>query len=223
MSCLRGPKIPTEERVMEKSLSEYKGFKWREMKRTVCYGLYYLGVRWLPPSYMVGYEVWRKLRYIVCRPMFDRCGENVNIESGAFIGSGRNISIGDNSGIGVNAFLSGAISIGKNVMMGKDVMIIGTNHEFLRTDLPMIEQGLQPNREIKIGDDVWIGARAIILSGVSIGSGVIIGAGSVVTKDIPDWAIAVGNPARVIRYRRPGDHPGRTQFLPDAQAVVNER
>jgi maltose O-acetyltransferase len=133
--------------------------------------------------------------------MFDRCGENVNIESGAFIGSGRNISIGDNSGIGVNAFLSGAISIGKNVMMGKDVMIIGTNHEFLRTDLPMIEQGLQANREIKIGDDVWIGARAIILSGVSIGSGVIIGAGAVVTKDIPDWAIAVGNPARVIRYR----------------------
>jgi len=74
-----------------------------------------------------------------------------------------------------------------------------------------MEQGFQPNRGIKIGDDVWIGARAIILSGVSIGSGVIIGAGAVVTKDIPDWAVAVGNPARVIRYRRAGDHTERTQ------------
>jgi acetyltransferase-like isoleucine patch superfamily enzyme len=69
----------------------------------------------------------------------------------------------------------------------------------------MMEQGFQQDKGIKIGDDVWIGARVIILPGVSIGSGVIIGAGAVVTKDIPDWAIAVGNPARVVRYRRPGD------------------
>ncbi len=106
----------------------------------------------------------------------------------------------------MNAFLSGAISIGKNVMMGNDVMIIGTNHEFLRIDIPMIEQELQPNRESKIGDDVWIGLRVFILPGVSIGSGVIVGAGAVVTKDIPDWAVAVGNPARVVRYRKTGSN-----------------
>jgi acetyltransferase-like isoleucine patch superfamily enzyme len=54
---------------------------------------------------------------------------------------------------------------------------------------------------VEIGHDVWIGANAIILSGVSIGSGAVIGAGAIVTKDIPPYAIAVGNPARVIRYR----------------------
>src|SRR4030042_3343364 len=190
---------------MEKCLTRgNRGFKWREMKRAVCYGLYYLGVRWLPPSYVPGYGVWRKLRYIVCRPLFDRCGQNVNIESRAYFGSGKNISIGDRSGIGVNAFISGTVSIGNDVMMGHDVMIIGENHEFSRTDITMTGQGLQPSKPIKIGNDVWIGARVVILPGVSIGSGVVIGAGAVITKDIPDWAIAVGNPGRIVRYRKTG-------------------
>ena len=187
------------------------GFNRREIKRAICYGLYYLGVRWLPPSYMVGYGVWRKLRYRVCRPLFDKCGKNVNIESGAYFGSGRHISIGDHSGIGVNAYISGPVSIGKNVMMGQEVMIFGRDHEFSRTDIPMIDQGFQQGKQVFIGDDVWIGARVIILPGVSIGSGVIIGAGTVVTKDIPDWAIAAGNPAKVVRYRRPGENPSFTQ------------
>jgi maltose O-acetyltransferase len=126
----------------------------------------------------------------------------VNIESAAYFGSGRDISIGDNSGIGVNAFISGTVSIGRNVMMGNDVMIIGTSHEISRTDIPMTEQGFQANQRINIGDDVWIGSRVIILPGVSIGSGVIIGAGAVVINDIPDWAVAVGNPAKVVRDRR---------------------
>jgi maltose O-acetyltransferase len=194
---------------MEKSLTTgNRGFKWREMKRAVCYGLYYLGVRWLPPSYVPGYGVWRKLRYIACRPLFDRCGQNVNIESRAYFGSGRHISVGDNSGIGVNSYILGPVSIGKNIMMGQDVMIFGMDHESSRTDIPMTDQGFQPEKQVTIGDDVFIGARVIILPGVSIGSGVIIGAGSVVTNDIPDWAVAVGNPARVVRYRKlyHGDH-----------------
>ncbi len=179
-----------------------RGFNRTQVKRTICYGLYYFGARWLPPSYTPGRSLWRKIRYRVCKSLFEKCGKNVNIESKAYFGSGRDISIGDNSGIGVNAFISGSVSIGRNVMMGNDVMIIGTSHEFSRTDIPMMEQGFQPDRQIKIGDDVWIGSRAIILSGVSIGSGVIIGAGAVVTNDIPGWAVAVGNPAKVVRHRR---------------------
>jgi maltose O-acetyltransferase len=140
---------------------------------------------------------------MVCKSLFEKCGKNVNIESTAYFGSGRDISIGDNSGIGVNAFISGTVSIGRNVMMGNDVMIIGTSHEISRTDIPMAEQGFQANQRINIGDDVWIGSRVIILPGVSIGSGVIIGAGAVVINDIPDWAVAVGNPAKVVRDRRP--------------------
>ena len=192
-----------EERGIGKSLPRVKrGFNRREIRRAICYGLYYFGARWLPPSYTPGRSLWRKIRYRVCKSLFEQCGRNVNIESAAYFGSGRGISIGDNSGIGVNAFISGAVSIGRNVMMGNDVMIIGTSHEFSRTDIPMMEQGFRPDRRIMIGDDVWIGSRAIILSGVSIGSGVIIGAGAVVTNDIPGWAVAVGNPAKVVRDRR---------------------
>ena len=193
-----------EERVIGGSLPRgRRGFNRREIKRAICYGLYYFGARWLPPSYTPGRSLWRKIRYRVCKSLFEKCGKNVNIESTAYFGSGRDISIGDNSGIGVNAFISGTVSIGRNVMMGNDVMIIATDHEFSRTDIPMTEQGFQPYyQRINIGDDVWIGSRVIILSGVSIGSGVIIGAGAVVTNDIPDRAIAVGNPAKVVRYRK---------------------
>ena len=164
--------------------------------------LYYALLRWLPPSDMPGGIIWRKMRYMTCRSLFAKCGSNVNVESKAFFHSGRHISIGDNSGIGVNCNLDGKVTIGKNVMMGPDVVAIARNHEFSQTTLPMIQQGYEEERPITIGDDVWIGTRVIILSGVSIGSGVVIGAGAVVTKDIPDWSIAAGNPARIIGSRK---------------------
>jgi len=74
---------------------------------------------------------------------------------------------------------------------------------------------------VNIGHDVWIGTNAIVLSGVSIGSGAVIGAGAVVTKDVPPYAIAVGNPARVVRYRFEADVieqllQSEWWFLPDA-------
>ncbi|MDH3026960.1 DapH/DapD/GlmU-related protein [Gordonia alkanivorans] len=65
----------------------------------------------------------------------------------------------------------------------------------------MIEQGYSARKPVVIGDDVWIGARVIILPGVTVGRGCVIGAGSVVAKDIPEYTIAAGNPCRVIRNR----------------------
>ncbi len=87
-----------------------------------------------------------------------------------------------------------------------DVVMIGENHQSAKRDVPMRLQGYKKFPPIRIEDDVWIGARVIVLPGVSIGKGAIIGAGAVVTKDVPAYAICVGNPARVIRFRDPDNN-----------------
>lgn len=73
----------------------------------------------------------------------------------------------------------------------------GTNHSWVKSST------LTPYKRVKVGNDVWIGVRAMIMGGVTIGDGAVIGAGSIVTKDIPPYAVAVGVPAKVIRYRFP--------------------
>ena len=89
------------------------------------------------------------------------------------------------------------------LMMGEDVLFLGSGHSFDRTDVPMGLQEDQQRTPLHIAGDVWIGARAIILPGCKrIGHGAIVGAGAVVTKDVPDWAIVGGNPAKVIKYRK---------------------
>jgi maltose O-acetyltransferase len=98
------------------------------------------------------------------------------------------------------------IIIGNHVLFGCEVTIRGGNH---RTDVvgrfmdTIIESEKRPedDRDVVIGDDVWVGDRAIILHGVTIGRGAVVGAGAVVTKDVPSYAIVGGVPARVIRYR----------------------
>jgi len=85
--------------------------------------------------------------------------------------------------------------------MGPVVISLTSDHGFNLTNVPMIKQPSLPPRKVTVGTDVWIGTRAIMFSGVTIGNGVIIGAGAVVTKDIPDYAISAGNPARIIHFR----------------------
>jgi len=180
---------------------EFKRSFLSRLKRAIFYFFYYFFARWLPLSYAPGGRVWRKIRLLICRNLFKTCGRNVIVETRARFLSGRTVSISDNSMIGENALIIGTVTIGANVLMAPDVVMISMNHEFLRTDIPMLQQGHQQEQPISIGDDVWIGARAIILPGVSVGSGVVIGAGAVVAKDIPDRAVVVGNPARITRYR----------------------
>ncbi len=131
--------------------------------------------------------------------MLESCGKGVNIESGAAFSP--KVTLGDYSGIGINAKIYGTCHIGRYVMMGTDVTIITRNHRFDRTDIPMMEQGFEEERPVYIGNDVWIGDRALILPGVHIGDGSIIAAGAVVTKDVPPYSIVAGVPARKIRDR----------------------
>jgi maltose O-acetyltransferase len=127
----------------------------------------------------------------------------VNVEHGAYFGSGGLVEIGDNSGLGVDCHVPVDIRIGSDVMMGPQVLIIGRsqNHKFDDVSIPMRLKGYQDALPVVIEDDVWLGVRVIVLPGIRIGRGVVIGAGAVVTKDVPPFAICVGNPARIIRFR----------------------
>ena len=95
----------------------------------------------------------------------------------------------------------GDIMIGDSVQIGPNVVIRASNHATARTDVPIWGQG-QTGGRIVIGDDVWIGANAVIVPDVTIGSHVVVAAGAVVTRDVPDYAVVAGVPARVIADRR---------------------
>ncbi len=164
----------------------------------------YLGVaRWLPATdnAIKMFPPIRRFRSFIGGKCLDKVGRNVNIENGANFGTGVGIVLGDNSGLGIKSKVRGPLEIGRDVMMGPDVIIFTSNHETTRTDIPMRGQGGTQPRKVTIEDDVWIGARVIILPGVTIGRGSIIAAGAVVTKDVPSFSIVGGVPAKVIKSR----------------------
>lgn len=163
--------------------------------------LYYCLAKHLPNS-QHGITKWcRYVRRLICKPLFDECGSCLNVEKGANFGTGAGIKIGSGSGIGSNAQIRGKLTIGDNVLMGPDVVILTTNHRYERFDLPIGKQGMT-SEPVTIGNDVWIGQRVMIMPGVNIGNGSIIAAGAVVTKDVPDYAIVGGIPAKIIKYRK---------------------
>jgi len=88
--------------------------------------------------------------------------------------------------------------------------------------VPIKDQGIV-KRPVRIGPDVWLGTKATVLRGVEIGRGSVIGANSVVTRDVPDYAIAVGVPAKVVRSRLPEEPRAQTDLLPDLTAVQRPR
>lgn len=172
-----------------------------KIKRRIGLFCYFNIARKMPESYDGFFgKIARKFRSISARTFLMHVGNNINIEKGAIITS--KCSVGNNSGIGINAKLHGTVIIGDNVMMGPECIIYTSNHEFSRTDIPMNQQGFRKEKPVEIGNDVWIGGRVIILPGVKIGNGCIVGAGAVVTKNIPDYAIVGGNPAKILKYRR---------------------
>lgn len=170
----------------------------KKIKRYIGRILYYFG-RCMPESFARINLGQQRFRAICGRLILESCGKDVNIEKGAIFAS--SVKLGDRSGIGINSRISGSCSIGSDVMMGPECMIFTTNHEYDSLDIPMNQQGNQKEQPVQILDDVWIGARVIILPGVTIGKGAIIAAGAVVTKDVPSFAIVGGVPARVIGYR----------------------
>lgn len=164
--------------------------------------LYYGFATYLPKSNRpYAFKLTKPIRYLICKNIFEFCGKNVNIERRAYFGDGKGIFIGNNSTIGVNCKIQRNVKIGNDVMMGEDVIIITNTHKFDDCNIPMRIQGSKI-LPVTIEDDIWIGSRVFILPGVKIGKGSIIGAGAVVTKDVPEYSIIGGIPAKLIRSRK---------------------
>lgn len=141
----------------------------------------------------------QKLRCFFGKIYLSACGDHVNIQKDSRFS--HRCKIGDYSGIGEGSHLYGEVVIGKYVMMGTNCTIYTQNHAFSRIDIPMCFQGSQKEKKVVIEDDVWIGGNVTILPGVTIKTGAVIGASAVVSKDVPEYAIVVGNPAKIVKYR----------------------
>ena len=176
------------------------------MRHIFWLALFYGFANKLPDSYtMILGGVSNKFRIWVCRHIFKKCGKVTTINRNVYFGNGKEIVIGDYSGIGANCSIPNDIHIGKYVMMGPDLYCITFGHEVSDTTKPMCFQGhveKPKDSNILIEDDVWIGARVIISKRRHIGKGSILAAGAVVTKDVPEYAIVGGNPAKVIKMRK---------------------
>jgi acetyltransferase-like isoleucine patch superfamily enzyme len=133
----------------------------------------------------------------------------ITIGEGVFLGRGTILSckdgdivLGDRVNIGFHSeiFSGSRVEVGKDGLFAAYTYLVGGGHDYARVDVAVIDQS-RTSRGITLGDNVWLGAGAIVLDGVRLGRSVVVGAGAVVTEDLPDAAVAAGVPARVVRTR----------------------
>ena len=132
------------------------------------------------------------------REILGKCGESVYIEQPFRCDYGSNIEVGENFYANYNLTVLDVarVRIGKNVMFGPNVSIYTAGHP-IHPDSR--NSGYEYGKEVTIGDNVWLGGNVVVNPNVHIGDNVVVGTGSVVTRDLPDNVIAVGNPCRVLR------------------------
>lgn len=125
------------------------------------------------------------------------------------------ISIGDDCGFGagitIHSAVEGRVTIGNKVIVAGHCYLGGGQYHTDRVDVPIVDQGHIHGQNLVIGDNVWIGAGAVVVSGVTVGRDAIIAAGAVVTKDVPDFAVVAGVPARVLKVRTQSEAQEQTR------------
>jgi acetyltransferase-like isoleucine patch superfamily enzyme len=131
-----------------------------------------------------------------------RIGKRPMFYPGVWITPGRHLVVGDDVDFaqGVLVTTGGGVEIGDRALIGYRVQILSVNHAVPAGRGRIFDAGHEP-RSVRIGSDVWIGANAIVMPGITIGDGAVVAGGAVVTKPVEPYAIVGGNPARLIRYR----------------------
>lgn len=166
--------------------------------RKIYYLIYLIFLRYTPEIYRPYALFFPACRRYFVSTFINKCGNGLRVKRNADISMF--IEIGNNSELGTNCIIQTNTFIGDYVIMGPDVKIYTKNHGYLDLSIPM---ALQPivRETVKIGNDVWLGANVVITPGVIIGNHVIVAAGAIVTKDVPDYAIIGGVPAKIISFR----------------------
>jgi acetyltransferase-like isoleucine patch superfamily enzyme len=143
------------------------------------------------------------VRYLLYRALFKRIASFPLIYPGVYFTHTYGISVGHRFSVNTGALLDGrgGITIGDGVMVGPFAVIVSSDHDLGHPDIPMTSRDhiLAP---VVIGDDVWIGAHAVILKGVTVGSGSVVAAGAVVASDVEPCTVVAGMPAGVIQRRK---------------------
>jgi acetyltransferase-like isoleucine patch superfamily enzyme len=175
-------------------------YNYKSMKR-LGYAFYYLVISRLPHSRFS--IVFNRIRvWYLCRVLrVMEPGEMTYCEHHVFIGGPGRVKFGRSCQINENTFIETA-EIGNFVMIAPNVAILSSMHNHDRLDIPMILQGATIGRKVIIEDDVWLGRNVLVMPGIRIGKGSIVAAGAVVTRDVPEYKIVGGVPARIIKDRR---------------------
>ena len=142
------------------------------------------------------------IRYILLKSIAKKCGDNVSIHRGVYLLSPENLVLGSNISIHPMCYIdaTGGIIIEDNVSIAHGTTILSSTHSFNQLDVPIKDQPLEFH-ETKILENVWIGCKTTILSGITINSGSIVGANSLVNKDVNNNQIVGGSPARKLSER----------------------
>lgn len=148
------------------------------------------------------YQIFIPIRRFLLRILLQEKLTGLVVADGVHIAEWRRLRLGNNVSIQNNCYLSceGGLEIGENVSIGHGTSILTTEHSYQDHSIPIKNQPIV-FKATKISNNVWIGAKATILAGITIGEGAIIGAGSVVTKNVEKNAIVAGVPAKLIKYR----------------------
>ena len=179
------------------------------------------GIRVVFYAFFLGWVSWPKplvsyLRATYWRAFMISVGEGTKISHQVKIQDANKIVIGKNVHITDHVILNGkgGVKIGDDVMIGYQSIVMTSMRNFNDRSIPIRLQGSQL-KPVEIGNDAWLGARVMILPGVRIGDGAVVGSGAVVTKDVPDFSIVVGVPAKVIGIR------GETENNEQATKILN--